>query len=673
MARKMFAAVLLACCLGSVPVHSLAEQQKTWTVNFRGADLHGFIAQVSEMTGKSFVVDPRVRTRDVTVISNQQLTSNEVYELFLSVLQVHGYAAVPAGDVIKIVSNTTAKQSSVPLRQGRVQGEELITRVVAIQNSPVDELVPVLRPLVPQYGHLAAVSSANALIITDHAENIQRIEHVINLIDNADSKEVEVIPVEHGYVSELTGMLESLLPEKGGRRKDAAATVTVVADERNNRLIVSADRETRARIRALVKDLDVPQTQTDGVQVIRLSYADAKSLAEILKEFVSGAAAPKAAAGATAAASTPARSMIFADESLNALVVRAEPSLMSEIRNVIRQLDVRRAQILIEAAIIEVGMDNGLNLGFQWAAGDTEKGVGGVNFSNFGLSLNDIITGISTGQPSRGLGDGVTVGGGELDANGNLKWGGLMQALASNTEVNLLSTPSVMTLDNQEASIIVGQNVPFVTGTNTITGSGTANPFTTIQREDVGVTLKVTPHLTGENIVRLVLEQEASSVQNTNSNINAQDIITSKRAIKTTVLAENGDTIVLGGLIRDDIERTVRRVPLLGSIPLLGALFRSTSNKQVKNNLMVFMRTTILHDGSQITGLSESRYGGILALHYKRDKDGNLKRTVRHPLPTQLDEVFAGRSPETLAEEKAEPAPVEATVTDEDISSEASN
>ncbi|MFN3714895.1 MAG: type II secretion system secretin GspD [Alcanivoracaceae bacterium] len=620
-----------------------AADGKTWTVNIRNADLQAFITQVAEMTGKSFVVDPRVRSRDVTVISRQALTAAEVYELFLSVLQVHGYAAVPAGDVIKIVNNTTAKQGNLPLTQSRsVRGEELITRVISVQHTPVDELVPVLRPLVPQYGHLASVSSANALIISDHADNIRRMEAIMALLDNADAQEVELISLQHAFATDLIKMLENLIPERGGRRKDQGSSITLVADERTNRLIVKGDRDARDRVRSLVIEMDVPQDQGGGVQVVRLANADAKSMAELLKNFADGAAP---GGGDKAGAAAASKVSIQADESLNALIIRAEPSMMNELRNVIAQLDVRRAQILIEAAIVEVGGDKGLNLGFQWAAGDPERGVGGINFSNFGLSLNDIATGVITGQPTSGLGDGISVGGGELDSSGNLRWGGFLQALASNTDVNLLSTPSIMTLDNQEASIIVGQNVPFVTGQSTSTGAGVTNPFTTIQREDVGITLRVTPHLAGDNTVRLVLEQEVSAVERSVSGVNAADIITSKRSIKTTVLADNLETVVLGGLIIDDSRRTVRKVPILGSIPGLGVLFRSTSTERGKRNLMVFLRPTILTDSDTVVSVTRQRYLGITALQFRADHRGELKRTVREPLPEDVDGLFQGRKP----------------------------
>lgn len=645
----VLALVAMPCGYAQEPAQPVkqvdASGEKTWTVNIRNADIQAFITQVAEMTGKNFVIDPRVRSRDVTVISKQALTSAEVYELFLSVLQVHGYAAVPAGDVIKIVNNTVAKHSNLPLVQSRgINGEELITRVIPIRNTPVDELVPVLRPLVPQYGHLAAVSSANALIISDHSDNIRRIEAILSHLDQSESQEVFIMQLEHAWVGDLVKLLENLTPEKGGRRKDQPSSVTLVADERTNRLIIRGDRDAVDRLRSLVIELDIPQNQTGGVQVVRLAHADAKTLAELLKTFSDGASEQKG--GDKTATATASKVSIQADESLNALVIRAEPALMTEIKSVISQLDVRRAQILIEAAIVEVTGEKGRQLGFQYAAGNEEDGVGGVNFSNFGLSVNNILSSIIADDPTiaGGLSDGLTIGGGALDEDGNLQWAVIMQALSSTTAANLLSTPSILTLDNQEASIIVGENVPFVTGQSTSTGAGVSNPFTTIQREDVGLTLKVTPHLAGEQAIRLELEQETSSVKDTATSA-AVDIVTTKRKIQTTVLADDGETIVLGGLIRDDISETVRKVPLLGDIPLLGTLFRSTSKSRNKQNLMVFLRPTILADNNRLVKMTRRNYLGITALQFEVNRNGELERTVRNPLPADVDQLFNGREP----------------------------
>ena len=649
---------LLVACLTVVVVsaHAASNQVqasddgKSWTVNIRNADIQAFISQIADMTGKNFVVDPRVRARDVTVVSTKALSADEVYELFLSVLQVHGYAAVPAGDIIKIGPNTTAKQSNLPLvDKGQGTGEELVTRVIPVENSPVEELVPVLRPLVPQYGHLAAVGSANALIISDHLDNIRRMEAIIASLDNAESEDVQVIKLEHAFAGDLVKMLETLTPQTGGRRgKTQEGSVTVVADERTNRLIIKGDRITRQRMAQMVKSLDTADSASSGVKVVRLTHGDAKTLAEILKNFADGASAAKPGADgkAVSSSSSNGKVSIQADESLNALVIRAEPGMMNELQSIISQLDVRRAQILIEAAIVEVTGENAKSLGFQYVGGSDESGVGAVNFNNAGLSVNSILQALATDDPSGlSLNDGVAIGLGETDSNGDLKWGALMQALASSSDVNLLSTPSILTLDNEEASIIVGENVPFVTGQSTNTGSGVSNPFTTIQREDVGLTLKVTPHVAGLSTIRLELEQENSAVKESSGD--AVDIVTTTRKLQSTVLADDGETIALGGLIKDDIRKVVRKVPLLGDIPLLGFLFRTTTNSRQKSNLMVFLRPTILADNDRLVQMSREKYMGITALQFEVDNEGKLERVIKNPLPSNIDRVFDGRDPVT--------------------------
>ncbi|MEQ3776369.1 MAG: type II secretion system secretin GspD [Alcanivorax sp.] len=647
-ARRTLIVVLLSVMAFSAQAQVAAsEDGKSWTVNIRNADIQAFISQIADMTGKNFVVDPRVRARDVTVVSTKALSAAEVYELFLSVLQVHGYAAVPSGDIIKIVPNTTAKQSNLPLvGKNESGGEALVTRVIPVENSPVEELVPVLRPLVPQYGHLAAVGSANALIISDHMDNIRRMEAIIASLDNAESEDVQVIKLEHAFAGDMVKMLESLTPQTGGRRgKTKDGGVTVVADERTNRLIIKGDRITRQRMAQMIGNLDTPASATGGVQVVRLSHGDAEALAELLKNFAEGASAAKPGAdGKTAAASiTGDKVSIQADKSLNALVIRAEPAMMKEIMSVISQLDVRRAQILIEAAIVEVSGDTGKALGFQYVGGSDESGVGAINFGNAGLTINSIVQALATDDPSGlALGDGITMGFGEQDSNGDLKWGALIQALSTSTDVNLLSTPSILTLDNQEASIVVGENVPFITGTSTSTGSGVSNPFQTIQREDVGLSLKVTPHVAGLSTIRLELEQENSQVKDSVGE--AADIVTTTRKLESTVLADDGETIALGGLIRDNITKTVRKVPILGDIPLLGILFRSTSNSREKSNLMVFLRPTILPDNERLLSMTRQKYMGITALQFELNRKGELEQVVRNPLPVSLEKVFQGRS-----------------------------
>lgn len=640
-----FASVLLL----TAPLAVAEDNEKAWTVNIRNAEIQAFIEKVADMTGKNFVVDPRVRARDVTVVSRHPLSAKEVYELFLAVLQVHGYAAVPSGDVIKIVPNTTAKQSNLPLTESSINdGEELITRVIVVENSPVSELVPVLRPLVPQYGHLAAVSSANALIVSDHANNIRRLETIIAHLDGSEAEEVEVVALKHAWAADVLKLIEAMVPVEGAGgsgKSNREGRLSIVADERTNRLLVRGDAKSRDSVVELVREMDVPPNQTGSVQVMRLSHADAEEMAELLRGFL------EAEADNDPKSKGKKRSFIQPDVPTNSLVIRAEPLMMQEVKSIVRQLDVRRAQILIEAAIVEVGGDKGLDLGFQWAGGNNRNGYGGTNFSNVGMSVNDVVRGV-LGNSAPQIADGATIGGGETDSRGNLRWGGFLQALSSETDVNLLSTPSILTLDNQEASIIVGQNVPFVTGqhTNSSSGGGT-NPFQTIQREDVGITLTVTPTVAGDRTVRLVLEQEASAVQSGASA--AVDLITSKRSINTTVLADDGETIVLGGLIQDDVRKTVQKVPILGSIPVLGALFRSTTDVKEKRNLIVFLRPTILADNQRLAELTQQRYLGVTAMQFTVNRKGELKRLVPEPLPVNASDLFDGRQAPTDALKEA--------------------
>src|SRR5699024_4757457 len=416
----------------------------------------------------------------------------------------------------------TAKQSSLPTQaSGGKDGDELVTRVIAVENSPVSELVPVLRPLVPQYGHLAAVASANALIISDHANNIRRIETVIAHLDGSEAREIQVISLRHAWSSNVLKLLEAMIPDEGGKSSALSERLSIVADERTNRLIVRGDAKTRNKAVRLIRELDVPHSETSGsVQVIRLDHSDAEKMAELLNGFIDGGKR----SGKSDDSGIKTSLSIQADPSMNALVVRADPTEMTEIKSIINQLDLRRAQILIEAAIVVVGGDKGLDLRFCWTAGRADSAYGGTNFTNVGLSTGDIVSSVLGNVPPQ-IGSGAVVGGGELDRKGNLRWGGFLQALSSTSNVNLLSTPSILTLDNQEASIVVGQNVPFVTGqhTNSSSGGGT-NPFQTIQREDVGITLTVTPSVSGDRTVRLVLEQEASAVQSGSSA--AVDLIT---------------------------------------------------------------------------------------------------------------------------------------------------
>lgn len=612
---KRFISLALFTLTISVISPAHAEDQN-WQVNLKDADISAFIGQIADITGKSFVIDPRVKGK-VNVISTDGMNEEAVYELFLSVLQVHGYAAVPAGDVIMVVQQNSVKQQGADLEaKVKKQSRKMLTKVLTIKNTPALDLVPILRPLVAKYGHLAGVKSANALIISDHAANISRIEQIIDKLDKSGSEELEVIQLKEAWVGNVVTMLQNLDPDKvaqgkGGGSKGGAGSIRVVADERSNRLIVKGEKTARERIRQLIEELDKPSYFSGSAKVIRLQYADAKKMAELLKNLMSDG---DTAGSGKDAKKVKGKASIHADEELNALVVRAEPSLLKEINDVVSELDVRRAQVLIESAIVEVSGNVTDALGIQWAVGNTDVPVAGTNFGTTGNSLNDIAA-VASGASTGGLASGLTMGA-FREVDGELDFGAVIQAIESDSKANLLSTPSIMTLDNQEAEIIVGQNVPFITGSTS--SSSNSNPFTTISREDVGVTLKVKPHIHEGSSLRLEVEASAESVATTSVQGQA-DLITNKRSIKTMILAADQETIVLGGLISDDITEAEDKVPLLGDIPLLGWLFKSKRTEHIKRNLMIFLRPTIVLDKVKANSLTHDKFNGIWSFEMSDD------------------------------------------------------
>ncbi|MBL1272265.1 MAG: type II secretion system secretin GspD [Oceanospirillales bacterium] len=599
-----------------LPLMSMAYgQEETWRLNLKDADIRAFVTQVADITGYSFVVDPRVKGK-VTVLSSAPMNKNEIYDLFLAVLNVHGFTAIPGEEVIKVVQQVDAKQSAEALgRFPSVPSEQLITRVIQIDNANALELVPILRPLVAKYGHLAGVAAANALIISDHSSNIQRIEQIVRELDSPSKYEVEVIKLKEAWVGDMVVLLQELAPDELGRTGNDSVSrkYSVTADERSNRLILRGDESFRSKMRGLISQLDQPSASGGATKVIRLKHADAKNLTEILKG-VMGELVKEGAGGTTGGGATSrpqGNFAVFADEGLNALVVRGEPSLMQEAEEIVSALDVRRAQVMIEAAIVEISDELGQDLGVQLAVGD-ESGsstpVMGTNFGNVGRSLGDVLGAILSESVISPAVGGVTIGAGQRNENG-VSWGVLLQALSTSAAANLLSTPSIITLDNQESEIIVGQNVPFRTGQSTVTGDGTTNPFTTIERRDIGLTLKVTPTISADGLVRLVVEQTTESVAD--SIEDASDIVTNKREIKTTVLADDGETIVLGGLTREDYQVNMSKVPLLGDIPFIGRLFSSESERRIKRNLLVFLRPKILLGKAEAVAATSEKFNKL--------------------------------------------------------------
>ncbi|WP_417791207.1 type II secretion system secretin GspD [Stutzerimonas xanthomarina] len=573
-------------------------QQDGWTINLKDADIRAFIDQISQLTGQTFIVDPRVKGQ-VSVVSSTTLSLDEVYQLFLSVMATHGYSVLTQGEITRIVPNAEAKSEA---GGGPTGGDLLETRVIQVQHTSATELIPLIRPLVPQYGHLAAVSSANALIISDRSANIARIEDLVRQLDQAQNDDYAVVNLQYGWAVDIAEVLRNTLAR--GEAKDAAGA-QIIADSRTNRLIFTGPELARQKLASLAKTLDTPNTRSANTRVIRLRHNDAKSLAETLGDISEGLAEPT---DGEVQGGRNQNILIRADESLNALVMLAEPELISTLESIVRQLDVPRAQVMVEAAIVEVSGDITDALGVQWAvdARGSTGGAGGVSFGNTGLSIGSVLNAINDNEIPDNLPDGAIIG------VGTRSFGALITALSANSKSNLLSTPSLLTLDNQEAEILVGQNVPFQTGTYTTDASGANNPFTTIEREDIGVTLKVVPHINEGATLRLEIEQEISSIAPSASlSAQAVDLVTNKRSIKSTILAEDGQVIVLGGLIQDDVTRTDSKVPLLGDIPFLGALFRSTQESHIKRNLMVFLRPTVIRDRAGLAALSGKKYSDI--------------------------------------------------------------
>ncbi len=684
--RPVWALLASAPLIAAVSSSAYAQ---TWKINLRDADLTAFINEVADITGKNFAVDPRVRG-NVTVISNKPLNKNEVYDLFLGVLNVNGVVAIPSGNTVKIVPDSNVKSSGIPYdARKRATGDQIVTRVIWLENTNANDLIPALRPLMPQFANLSAVPGANALIVSDRASNIYQLETIIRNLDGTDQHDIEAISLQSSQAEEMIGLLDSMTAT--GAAKDLkGARVRVIADNRTNRILIKGDTATRKRLRQLIEMLDVPAAdRLGGLKVFRLKYASAKNLAEILQGLVTGQAvsgsdgkgnstsnsnssmlgnsnnSTNSSSSSSSSISTPSINLgggssssnqnnitsfnangisIIADSSQNALVVKADPQLMREIESAIQQLDIRRQQVLIEAAIIEVEGTDADQLGVQWALGDISSGVGLISFDNVGSSLASLAAGYLTGGAS-GLGQALTGAGSSLvlgdykegsDGSRQL-YGALIQALKENTKSNLLSTPSIVTMDNEEAYIVVGENVPFVTG-SVSTSNGTVNPYTTIERKDVGVTLKVIPHIGENGTVRLEVEQEVSGVKNSKGQ--ASDLVTSKRAIKTAILAEHGQTVVLGGLISDNSVYSRQSVPGLGAIPGVGRLFRSDSKSNQKRNLLVFIHPTIVGSGEDVRRLSQQRYSQLYSLQLALDKDGSFAK-----LPEQVDDVYMQRLP----------------------------
>lgn len=586
------------------------SQEPTITPNYREADIRQIVEAVGEVTGRNFILDPRVNAK-VTMLSSTPMSPDAFYEAFLSILQVNGYIAMTTGDVIKIVPDASARQYSGLLSTDNAAADDIVTQVVRVQNVGAAQLVPILRPLIPQYGHLAAHPGSNMLIISDRASNVDRMLRIINRIDQANDEEIEVIRLEHASAAEVVRVMTALtqVPRSDG----VPVTTSLVSDARTNSILIGGDRSERLRIRALIAHLDTPLEDGGDTQVRYLSYADAEELSTKLQQHFTQQAASEA--GGVAATANSNKVSVWADTQNNAIIVSAPPKMMRSLMSIVDKLDIRRAQVLVEAIIVEVIADRSSDLGVTWATdgSGSNSAIGVTDFSGVGtsvLGLGAALGGGGTVNPSGLIGQGITLGVGRITDSGT-SFAAILSALQGDANTNIISTPTIVTTDNEEASLNVGQEVPFLSGSFSNTGStgGAVNPFQTIQREQVGVKLTITPQINRGDSLLLKISQEVSSIAS--SSAGAADLITNERTIDTTVIVEDGGILVLGGLIEDTLRENDQRVPILGRIPILGILFRSRTTDLVKTNLMVFIRAKILRDSSQTAMETNAKYNMI--------------------------------------------------------------
>jgi general secretion pathway protein D len=648
--RSFVGGVVLACC-GALSGGALAEKNGAEvTLNLKDADIATLIATVSEVTGKNFVVDPRVKGK-VTVVSSSPMNANAVYATFLSVLEVNGFAAIPSGSTIKIVPEANARTEGGGFVSNRgTVGDDIVTKVFDIHNGSASQLVAILRPLVAQSGHLAAYTSSNSLIVSDRAANVARLEKLIDQIDQNGDRNIEIVHLDNAVADDVVKVLTTLAQQ--ARQADPGAVqTTVISDPRSNSVLIGGESSERQKLLALIKQLDKPNNNKGDTQVVYLKYASAENLAPILEGYAQqvskpasssksmfsnssssfgsnrGEAAPVAPAAPVS--SSPASYgggqgsnsdlRVIADKETNALVITAPPKTMQQVRAVIAQLDIRRPQVLVEAIIAEVSAGKSSELGIDYIAykPNTIAAAGILNpststaLSNLGslasaagsLGSSGLTSGLTGGSStligaaSSIIGSGGTALVGTRGHDGSI-FGGLIKALASDTDTNILSTPSLVTLDNEEAKIEVGQSVPQLTGSYANGGlgnvNGSVNPFQTIDREDIGLKLGITPTIGEGNTIRLKLEFENSTIAS--GTAGTANLITNKRTVSNTVSVESGQILVIGGLIDDQVDDSANKIPLLSDIPIIGNLFKSRSTTRTKRNLMIFVHPAILRE-----------------------------------------------------------------------------
>lgn len=639
--RVALAATLICAAVAPAPAGAQAsvldDRDAAFVINLRDADIAVLAEQVSEITGRTLVLDPAL-SGEITVISANELTEAGVWQLFQSMLRVRGFVAVDAGAIWEVVpeDEALARPGGQPLG-GRAGEQDVVTRLVPLDRLPSAEAVRVLRPLVAETGYIEALPDPNALIVSDTQANVDRIVEIARTFDRRPPERTEVIRFSFAEAEAVAAAMREVLGTSG-----TGARLSV--DAASNVLLVRGTPSDIAEIRDLARDLDVaprpnPQAQK-RTHLYELKFADAEVIAEIVANTLQGGTDivnPVAEAvedGAPAAATSPAPEVsVQASTQTNAVVIRGTARQIEEAVSLIAALDQRPAQVMIEAAIVEVSGEVAERLGVQLGIGDglPDQGIAATSFDNGGAPLGNVLAALGVSQAS-GLASGLTIGG----AADN--FGILVQALSQSTQANLLSTPSITTTDNKPATIVVGQNVPFRTG-GFATDGNTTTPFTTIERQDVGITMQVLPRVTSNGIVRLEIAQEVSSLVNANVE-GAADLITNRRVIETTVQARDGGTVALGGLITDDSLSNRARVPGLGDAPIIGGLFRSRSDGQTRRTLFVFMRPTVIDSQGKADSVARRQFERLREADASEPPRPLLQERAVERLPLEIDGLY---------------------------------
>ncbi|MEQ1880460.1 MAG: type II secretion system secretin GspD [Burkholderiales bacterium] len=619
------AAALVAATTFSF-IATTASAQNRVTLNFVNADLDAVVRAIGHYTERTFVVDPRVKG-SLSLVSEKPMSKEQALSALTAALRLQGYAIVEVGGISRVVPEADAKYQGGSVDSNRVpasvRGDQVITHVFRLKYESATNVLPVVRPLIPPNSPVSAYPNGNMLVITDFADNLRRVEKVIEALDTAPASDMEVLPLKNAIASDLAMIIVRLV-EQVGPNPDPNQKITVLADPPTNSLVVRAASPSAMRmVKSLVEKLDQATAPGSGVYVVPLKNMDAVALAKTLSAVrindPGAARATNAPGAAPQPAGTGAATTVVADPASNSLVITTSEAGYRQIRAIMDRLDVRRAQVFIECLLVEVSSDQAAEFGIQWLGGlskttvDATAAVGGTNFGN--ASQNILSGAQNIGNLGRGLNIGVIRGQVTVPGLGTVtNLGALARALESTAKGNILSTPNILTLDNEEAKIVVGQNVPFITGQFTNQGSAggaTVNPFQTIERRDVGLTMKVKPQISEGGTVKLAIYQEVSSVKDTT---NIAGVITDKRSLETNVIVDDGAIVVLGGLVQDQFDNVIERVPVLGSIPILGHLFRYETRRHQKTNLMLFLRPHIVRDDSGVRVLTSDRYDFIRGL-----------------------------------------------------------